>query len=159
MQSQWGRLPVTFQNLRSLSECRNSSPLVFLCPKSDTRMTYSEKLRDPRWQRKRLEVFQRDNFTCTHCGDDLNELQVHHLDYEPGKEPWEYPIEFLTTHCAVCHGKEQNRVKCENMLIQAMRIGGVHADEIVKIATHLHFESFRNWIKRGLKQVEVRHHG
>jgi 5-methylcytosine-specific restriction endonuclease McrA len=28
---------------------------------------YSEKLRDPRWQKKRLEIFQRDNFICQNC--------------------------------------------------------------------------------------------
>ena len=26
-------------------------------------MSYSDKLKDPRWQRKRLEIFERDNWT------------------------------------------------------------------------------------------------
>lgn len=52
--------------------------------------TYSEKLKDPRWQRKRLEVMQRANWRCELCGDPLSTLHVHHLGYERGKEPWEH---------------------------------------------------------------------
>ena len=32
-------------------------------------MGYSEKLKDPRWQKKRLEILERDNFRCQYCGD------------------------------------------------------------------------------------------
>ena len=59
--------------------------------------TYAEKLRDPRWQRMRLKVFERDDWTCTSCGDSKTTLHVHHKLYEPGKEPWEYPLECLLT--------------------------------------------------------------
>ncbi len=31
-------------------------------------MTYSEKLRDPRWQKKRLQIFERDGWKCRVCG-------------------------------------------------------------------------------------------
>lgn len=65
-------------------------------------MTYSEKLRDPRWQKKRLEILNRDNFTCTLCGDDKTELQIHHNVYY--KEPWDALNENLTTLCKDCHG-------------------------------------------------------
>ncbi len=42
-------------------------------------MKYSEKLKDPRWQKKRLEIFQRDEFHCQQCGDGENTLCVHYL--------------------------------------------------------------------------------
>lgn len=66
-------------------------------------MTYAEKLKDPRWQRKRLEVMQRDNFSCTWCGDDESTLNVHHHYYIKGKSPWDYDNSALTTMCQQCH--------------------------------------------------------
>jgi hypothetical protein len=68
--------------------------------------TYSEKLRDPRWQKKRLQIFDRDNFTCVKCGNDELELHVHHKKYIKNREPWEYSDKFLETLCHVCHNKE-----------------------------------------------------
>lgn len=65
--------------------------------------TYSEKLRDPRWQKKRLSVLSRDNFTCQLCSDQETELHVHHKYYTAGAEPWEYENEILITYCAHCH--------------------------------------------------------
>jgi 5-methylcytosine-specific restriction endonuclease McrA len=66
-------------------------------------MSYSLKLKDPRWQRKRLEILQRDNFQCTCCGDTESEIHVHHSYYEFGKEIWEYDNETLYTLCSDCH--------------------------------------------------------
>lgn len=40
--------------------------------------SYSEKLLDPRWQKKRLEILARDNWTCQRCGAVNCELHVHH---------------------------------------------------------------------------------
>lgn len=66
-----------------------------------SKISYSDKLKDPRWQRKRLEVFSRDNFTCTKCGDDKNTLHVHHLKYSGN--PWDVSNESLITTCQRCH--------------------------------------------------------
>ncbi len=66
-------------------------------------MKYSEKLKDPRWQRKRLEVMQRDDFTCLNCGDKNQTLNVHHKQYHGN--PWESPPESLETLCEYCHGR------------------------------------------------------
>jgi len=65
--------------------------------------TYTEKLKDPRWQRKRLEIFLRDQWACVFCGDTTNTLHIHHRGYIPGLEPWEYPNELLYTVCEKCH--------------------------------------------------------
>lgn len=65
--------------------------------------TYSEKLKSPQWQRKRLEIFQRDEFMCMKCFDTQTQLQVHHKYYENGKDPHEYPDDCLVTLCAQCH--------------------------------------------------------
>jgi len=53
------------------------------------KLTYSEKLKDPRWQKKRLEILSRDKFTCQLCSDKETELHIHHNEYFPGKKPWE----------------------------------------------------------------------
>lgn len=63
--------------------------------------TYSEKLKSPKWQKKRLEVLNRDDFTCQHCGDTETELHVHHLKYSG--EPHEATLENLLTLCKDCH--------------------------------------------------------
>lgn len=67
---------------------------------------YSEKLRDPRWQKKRLEILQRDEFTCQRCGDTTTMLAIHHKYYLPRTEPWEYSDDALLTLCEFCHSHE-----------------------------------------------------
>ena len=64
--------------------------------------TYSEKLKDPRWQKKRLEILDRDSFTCKLCGDEETTLNVHHLKYT-GQYPWDIDSDFLITYCEDCH--------------------------------------------------------
>lgn len=70
-------------------------------------MTYSEKLRDPRWQKKRLKILERDNWECQYCCEKTKTFHVHHLYYEHGREPWEYPDESLKTLCFECHEWEE----------------------------------------------------
>jgi len=64
---------------------------------------YYEKLKDPRWQKKRLEIMGRSNFKCENCGDSKTELHVHHIKYEYGKNPWEYDEDDLIALCSECH--------------------------------------------------------
>ncbi len=78
-----------------------------------TAKTYAEKLRDPRWQKKRLEVMERDKFKCRRCGDGASPLNVHHLIYDRGCAPWEYEPAILLTLCESCHaaaGDRTNRI-------------------------------------------------
>jgi 5-methylcytosine-specific restriction endonuclease McrA len=65
--------------------------------------SYAEKLKDPRWQKKRLEILQRDNFTCRACEDSSKMLHVHHVFYEKGNDPWDYQNNDLITLCEDCH--------------------------------------------------------
>ena len=74
-------------------------------------MTYAEKLKDPRWQKKRLEIFNRDNWKCTKCGNDKITLAVHHESYSGN--PWEVSNDKLTTICEPCHTKEHNIITIE----------------------------------------------
>lgn len=74
-------------------------------------MTYAEKLLDPRWQQKRLEVFERDNWSCVVCGRRDKELQVHHGYYAYGLEPWDYALDTLHTICHECHELATRQLK------------------------------------------------
>jgi hypothetical protein len=73
--------------------------------------TYQEKLRDPRWQKKRLEILNRDNWRCVCCGDTEQTLNVHHIQYDCDIEnPWDYENGFLATVCEDCHASvRENR--------------------------------------------------
>ena len=66
-------------------------------------MTYQEKLKDPRWQRKRLEILCRDKHTCQECKGPYTDLQVHHKYYKRNAEPWQYKNDALVTLCDNCH--------------------------------------------------------
>lgn len=64
---------------------------------------YQHLLRDPRWQKRRLEILERDGWQCQQCGSVDRELQVHHRWYAHGAAPWESPDQALLTLCCVCH--------------------------------------------------------
>lgn len=72
-----------------------------------SRVPYWKKLQDPRWQRKRLEILNRDNFTCRDCNAVDKQLQIHHCFYEKG-DPWDTPDYFLLTLCEDCHPIRQS---------------------------------------------------
>jgi hypothetical protein len=69
-------------------------------------ISYAQKLLDPRWQKKRLEVMQNNDFACNICGDSEATLHVHHNMYLKGKEPWEYELEQFSLLCKNCHAME-----------------------------------------------------
>jgi hypothetical protein len=97
--------------------------------------TYSEKLKDPRWQRLRLEIFQRDDFACRKCGDKTRTLAVHHLYYERGREPWEYPATALVTLCEPCHGEEFEAKDADRELLIALKQCGAFTEQISMLAS------------------------
>ena len=77
-------------------------------------MKYSDKLKDPRWQKKRLEILERDNWTCQKCMDKEITLHVHHLKYNGN--PWELDEGDLITLCKHCHEFIENE-KARDMKI------------------------------------------
>jgi len=67
-----------------------------------TKAQYARALQDPRWQKKRLKIFERDKWRCKKCGDKKTTLHVHHLKYTR-KYPWNEPSVNLITWCSRCH--------------------------------------------------------
>jgi hypothetical protein len=72
---------------------------------------WSSAFRDPRWQKKRLKFMERDGWACCSCGAQDRVLNVHHISYEAGKAPWEYPEETLVTWCEECHKKRHSMMQ------------------------------------------------
>lgn len=103
----------------------------------DTR-TYSQKLKDPRWHAKRLEILQRDNFTCRYCETEEH-LQVHHIRYGP--EPWEIENEYLITLCDCCHKDVEFLKKTASLVLEHLQILN-------------HSGVLRKWIKNGAWDFE-----
>lgn len=64
-------------------------------------MTYAEKLKDPRWQKKRLTVLDKANWICKFCKDGKTSLHVHHKKYTGN--PWDASDDDLVAVCADCH--------------------------------------------------------
>lgn len=71
-----------------------------------TKTNYSEKLKDPRWQKRRLEKLGAGCWRCEKCSSTQVTLHVHHIKYVKGREPWEYADDELQVLCATCHSAE-----------------------------------------------------
>lgn len=106
---------------------------------------YLAKYKDPRWQKKRLEIFERDEWTCQACMDCISEesdskeayqsFHVHHLYYNWGSAPWEYPNEALVTLCESCHQVETQDLKeAERRLIRALKVAGGTTETFNRLA-------------------------
>ena len=104
-------------------------------------MTYQEQLKSPKWQKKRLEILERDEYTCQNCGETENELHVHHLFYLRNLKIYEYPDKFYITLCKDCHEKIHDETE---MLYK-------------EIVNHLH-EISVNYIESYLKALKVSIH-
>ena len=82
-------------------------------------MSYSDKLKDPRWLSKRSGLIQKELCLCNDCGDFFQGgrgLEAHHCWYEFGKEPWDYPDDCFLVLCRKCH-KERQKVQNSLMVV------------------------------------------
>ncbi len=107
-------------------------------------MTYAEKLKDPRWQKKRLEVMQRDEFTCQCCKQKNKTLHIHHKTYEFGCDPWDYEDYNFITLCQACHTEEEYQKLIFNSTIKFLLINGVNYYDLVGLLTNKYYETRAN---------------
>jgi hypothetical protein len=84
--------------------------------------SYQELLKDPRWQKKRLEILGEQEFSCENCGDNKSTLHVHHGTYLKGKKPWEYPDELLHVLCETCHSEIEKCKEEVNHLLGTLSV-------------------------------------
>mgnify|MGYP003620613016 CR=1 FL=1 len=73
-----------------------------------TKAEYDLALQHPKWQKKRLKVFERDKWRCTQCKDTETTLCVHHIRYTK-KYPWQENMKNLISLCISCH-KEIHKI-------------------------------------------------
>lgn len=71
--------------------------------------SYSNKLLDPRWQRKASIVKERAANKCQDC-EKPGKLEAHHCYYLSMREkyePWEYPLSAFRALCPDCHASRE----------------------------------------------------
>ena len=82
-----------------------------------------------------MEILNRDGFACQLCGEIKETLHVHHFYYDYGKEPWDYPNNFLVTLCGNCHEDESHKNKGSHAYMKYILGGrGIWDDGIWEIA-------------------------
>jgi hypothetical protein len=70
-------------------------------------MTYAQKLKDPRWQKRRLHILEQRGWKCERCRDDRTTLHVHHKKYRG--QPWEALDHDLEVLCEPCHSGKHGK--------------------------------------------------
>jgi len=103
------------------------------------KMTYAEKLRDPRWQKKRLEILDDRGWACELCCNKDKTLHVHHVAYFHNKEPWQIDNDLLRVLCEDCHDIEHNGEELEVTIDYLNSYWGYTKQEIAQFLT----EGFR----------------
>jgi len=114
-------------------------------------MTYGEQLKDPRWQRRRLEILQRDEFMCRMCADTARTLHVHHHVYERGRPPWEADADDLVTLCEPCH--DFVTLRLGELRALASRLDASAIEALIGFAKALHVEAVGGHIDLNVFQL------
>jgi hypothetical protein len=104
---------------------------------TEKQQEYYEKLKDPRWQKKRLEIFNRDDWCCQICFSSENTLVVHHKYYMAKHEPWDYPNNALITLCDSCHKEESSGIELSLEILGKSIRENFLSDDIMEIAQAL----------------------
>lgn len=117
--------------------------------------TYAEKLKDPRWQKKRLQVLEAAGWECVNCGSGTKTLHVHHGYYMRGREPWDYPDTALHCLCEDCHKRTTETRSAIDALLGSQLLGeetftlGVLVGVFMQQEPDLEFSMFDHELARG----------
>lgn len=69
---------------------------------------YHLALNTNRWRMKRVEIKAKHRYECDDCHLRRARLEVHHIEYERGRAPWDYPDENFAVLCRNCHERRHN---------------------------------------------------
>ena len=113
------------------------------------KQAYSEKLKDPRWQKKRLQILERDDFRCCFCAAEHKTLHVHHMWYSPLKDPWDYPDSSLITLCEECHQEETEKLKeVSSDIVLILKQSGFTADDLISLASYALHKDLLGYVRK-----------
>jgi hypothetical protein len=125
--------------------------------------TYAEKLKDPRWQRKRLETLQAAEYKCRICKDGESTLHVHHKFYARGRDIWDYPDFAFVVLCEECHEYAQSQTEFAHEMLAKFNLiewvalafnaggdGQNFAQALESMCRFAHFSSIEEF-QRGVK--------
>lgn len=90
---------------------------------------YFALLKRPEWQKKRLQILERDGWSCCFCHDTDKTLHVHHGFYAKNLAPWEYPNWSLSTLCEKCHEEITEKTRYLKEIVATM--GPNYIDQII----------------------------
>lgn len=106
---------------------------------------YTDLLKDPKWQKKRLEIMNRDNWRCNNCHDDSEMLVVHHKYYDKDKMPWEYCNKAYITLCFGCHDElHKDQKQLHSDIIENFRHSEFSMEEIWEISQIFNYLDLNN---------------
>lgn len=104
------------------------------------RISYKEQIKSPKWQKRRLEILQRDDFKCQICGDSEKTLNVHHLMYHKDRNIWEYEDFELITLCEDCHEYQHILEESIDERVLSLKSRGLSAEEICALLERIDYE-------------------
>ena len=64
---------------------------------------YLIRLQDPKWKEKADQIRVQRKHTCECCGTKNAAMQIHHIYYQKGLDPWGYDDECYSCLCPKCH--------------------------------------------------------
>ena len=105
-------------------------------------MDYKEQIKSPKWQKRRLEIMEKDNFSCQLCGDTETMLNVHHLFYHRDRNIWEYEDWELMTLCENCHKDEHSSMDDVIVKIESLKSSGITMREIIALLDSIEIDLY-----------------
>lgn len=111
--------------------------------------TFSDMYRDPRWQKKRLEVLSAANWTCSQCGDVDQQLHVHHYWYTRDEPPWVVVDGQLAALCHECHATAEEIKSGFAQLFSMVNVDVLHG-----FMCALHCSFGRNSVKATMSAMQ-----
>lgn len=108
--------------VKNCNSANNSSVTATLAHETgNPKKSYSDKLKSPKWQKKRLDILNLRGFKCEVCGDEENQIQVHHRFYLKGREPWQYDNDVFQVLCEKCHENSHKKdVEIRNIEVEVL---------------------------------------
>lgn len=111
---------------------------------SKKKIEFKDQYKHPKWQKKRLEILERDNYTCLDCGDTEKQLHVHHGYYERDKNLWDYENRTLWCLCEDCHKEwDKTKRKIHKMIAYMNLSDAKHIWEVIRSLAVIQFQNVK----------------